>query len=98
MQRRSRAALFGLSMALAGCAELACAPVTIDVAAKDSRTRLVNEFRGITNDETGRGTHDVRRQKFVTEYWVTDGQGQSHRVTQEQWRDARTGQPLSVCR
>jgi hypothetical protein len=98
MQRRWLAALSGLSMALSGCAELACAPVTIDVAAKDSRTRLVNEFRGITNDETGRGTVDLRRQKFVTEYWVTDGQGQSHRVTEEQWRDARAGQPLSACR
>ena len=35
MQRRWLAALFGLSMALSGCAELACTPVTIDVAAKD---------------------------------------------------------------
>ena len=98
MQRRWLAALSGLSMALSGCAELACAPVTIDVAAKDSRTRLVNEFRGITNDETGLGTVDLRKQKFVTEYWVTDAQGKSHRVTEAQWRDARAGQPLSACR
>jgi len=62
MQRRWLAALFGLSMALSGCAELACAPVTIDVAAKDSRLRMVNEFLGINNDETGRGTVDLRRQ------------------------------------
>jgi hypothetical protein len=98
MQRRWRAALFGLSMALSGCAELACAPVTIDVVAKDSRTRMVSDFRGVTNDETGRGVVDVRREKLVAEYWVADGQGKSYRVTEEQWRDARAGQPLSVCR
>jgi len=98
MQRRWLAALFGLSMALSGCAELACAPVTIDVAAKDSRTRMVSEFRGVTNDETGRGTNEIRREKLVPEYWVADRQGHSYRVTESQWRQAEPGLPLTVCR
>jgi hypothetical protein len=87
MQWRSLASVFSLALPLSGCAALSCTPVTIDVASKDQRTRMVSEFRGVTNDETGR-----------TEYWVADGQGRSYRVTEEQWRDAQPGQPLAVCR
>jgi hypothetical protein len=97
MQRRWLAALLGL-LAWSGCAEFACAPVTIDVASKDSRTRMVSELRGVTNDETGRNTVELRREKLVPEYWVTDRQGRSYRVTEQQWHDARAGEPLGVCR
>ena len=83
--------------ALSGCAELTCTPVTIEVASKDSRMRMVSEFRGVTNDETGRAT-ELRQEKLVPEYWVADRQGRSYRVSEEQWRDAQPGGPLTVCR
>ena len=98
MQWRVFPALVALSAALSGCAELACAPITIEVASKDTRTRMLSDFRGVTNDETGRGTVDLRREKLVTEYWVTDRAGRSHRVTEAQWREAQPGQSLSACR
>jgi hypothetical protein len=97
MQWRSSASIFSLAVLLSGCAAFSCTPITIDVASKDQRTRMVSEFRGVTNDETGR-VSPIEREKFVTEYWVADGQGRSYRVTEEQWRDAQQGQPLAVCR
>jgi len=87
----------GFVMALSGCGALTCTPVTIDVASKDQRTRMVSEFRGVTNDGTGRAT-ELRKEKLVPEYWVADRQGRWYRVTEEQWRDAQPGQPLAVCR
>ena len=98
MQCRGFPALVGLIVTLAGCAELACTPTSIEVASKDQRTRMVSEFRGVTNDETGRNTVELRREKLVPEYWVTDRQGRSYRVTEQQWHDARAGEPLGVCR
>jgi hypothetical protein len=91
------ASLLGLVVALCGCAALACTPVTIDVASKDQRTRMVSEFRGVTNDETGRVT-EILQEKLVPEYWVADRQGHWYRVTEAQWRDTQPGQPLAVCR
>jgi hypothetical protein len=91
------AALIASGATLSGCAELACTPATIEVASKDTRTRMVDEFRGVTNDETGRVTA-IRREKLVPEYWVADRQGTSYRVTEEQWRNAQPGQPLAICR
>ena len=97
MHRGPLVALFALLMVLSGCAALTCTPITIEVASKDTRTRMVSEFRGVTNDETGRVV-DVRKEKLVPEYWVADRQGHSYLVTEEQWRDAQPGQPLTVCR
>ena len=97
MQYRPSVALLGLVLLLSGCAAFECTPVTIEVASRDERTRMVSEFRGVTNDDTGRAT-ELRREKLVTEYWVADRQGRSYRVTQEQWREAQPGQPLTVCR
>jgi hypothetical protein len=91
------AALIASVATLFGCAELACTPATIEVASKDTRTRMVDEFRGVTNDETGRVTA-IRREKLVPEYWVADRQGTSYRVTEEQWRNAQPSQPLAICR
>jgi len=83
--------------ALAGCAEFTCTPTSIEVASKDTRTRMVDQFRGVTNDQTGRASA-VREEKLVPEYWVSDPQGHDYRVTEEQWRAAQPGQSLSVCR
>jgi len=97
MQYRDFPALVGLVVMLAGCAELTCTPTSIEVASKDQRMRMVSEFRGVTNDDAGRAT-ELRKEKLVTEYWVADRQGRWYRVTQEQWREAQPGQPLTVCR
>ena len=97
MQCRDFPALVGLVVMLAGCAALTCAPTSIEVASKDQRMRMVSEFRGVTNDDAGRAT-ELRKEKLVTEYWVADRQGRWYRVTQEQWREAQPGQPLTVCR
>ena len=97
MQCRGFPALVGLIVTLAGCAELACTPTSIEVASKDERTRMVSEFRGVTNDEIGRAT-EIRKEKLVPEYWVADRQGRSYRVSEAQWRAAEVGQPLTVCR
>jgi hypothetical protein len=93
-----RAALVGLVATLAGCSVFTCTPSSIEVASKDQRTRMVSELRGITNDETGRGVDELRREKLVTEYWVGDREGHSYRVSQAQWSTAEVGQPLTVCR
>ena len=92
------AALIASVATLSGCAELACTPATIEVASKDTRTRMVDEFRGVTNDETGRGTNEIRKEKLVAEYWVADRQGHWYRVSEAQWQSAEPGQPLTVCR
>jgi hypothetical protein len=97
MQCRGFSALVGVIVALAGCGALTCTPTSIDVASKDQRTRMVSEFRGVTNDETGRGVNEIRKERLVTEYWVADRQGRSYRVSEAQWSSAQTGQPLSVC-
>jgi hypothetical protein len=98
MQCRDFPALVGLVVMLAGCAAFTCAPASIEVASKDQRMRMVSEFRGVTNDETGRGTNEIRREKLVPEYWVADREGRSYRVTEAQWREAEPGRPLTVCR
>jgi len=97
MQCRGLSALVGLMVTLAGCAEFACTPTTIEVASKDERTRMASEFRGVTNDETGR-VSEIRKEKLVSEYWVADRQGRSYRVSQAQWNGAEAGQPLTICR
>jgi hypothetical protein len=92
-----RVTLIALVVTLAGCGVFTCTPISIEVASKDDRTRMVSELRGITNDETGRGVDEIRREKLVTEYWVADRQGRSYRVSEAQWRGAEVGQPLTVC-
>src|SRR5262245_54820017 len=98
MQCRDFPALVGLTVTLAGCSVFTCTPVSIEVASKDQRTRMVSEFRGVTNDETGRGVNEIRKEKLVTEYWVADREGRSYLVSEAQWKNAERGQPLTVCR
>ena len=97
MQCRGFSSLIGLVVTLGGCAAFTCTPTSIEVASKDERTRMVSEFRGVTNDDTGRAS-EIRKEKLVPEYWVTDRQGRSYRVSEVQWRGAEPGQPLTVCR
>jgi len=98
MQCQGFSALLALLVTLAGCSVFTCTPISIDIASKDQRTRMVSELRGVTNDETGRGVNEIRKEKLVTEYWVADREGHSYLVTKEQWSRAEAGQPVTVCR
>jgi hypothetical protein len=79
-----------LAAAVGGCASLACAPVTIVVAAKDERPRLLSEPRGPRTDERGR-LKEQRREVIVPEYWVQDREGRWYRVGEAEWRAAERG-------
>ena len=98
MQCQGFSAFLALVVTLAGCSAFTCTPISIDIASKDQRTRMVSELRGVTNDETGRGVNEIRKEKLVTEYWVADREGRSYLVTEAQWRSAEQGQPVTVCR
>ena len=90
----------GLALAalgLAGCATLACEPATITVAAKEQRTRLEREFRGVTTDQLGR-VAERWQDVPVREYWVKDPDGRWYRVSEAAWRTATVGESLEVCR
>ena len=50
MRRRLVAVLLASVSALSGCAEFTCTPTTIEVASKDTRTRMVDQFRGVNSD------------------------------------------------
>ena len=95
--RRLAPWLLAAGLALAGCAELACRPVTIVVAGRERRTRLESEFRGVTTDPTGRVV-ERRRDVVVDEFWVKDGGGRWYRVSEAAWRGAVVGASLEVCR
>lgn len=97
MGRRLIALTVTLAAALAACASLACAPVTVVVAAKDERPRLQSEPRGLRTDELGR-LKEQRREVIVPEYWVRDREGRWYRVGEAEWRAAEPGQPLALCR
>jgi len=97
MRRRLIALPVALAAALAGCASLACAPVTVVVAAKDERLRLSSEPRGLRTDELGR-LKEQRREVIVPEYWVRDREGRWYRVGEADWRTAEPGHPMTLCR
>src|SRR3990170_4289360 len=88
--RRLAPWLLAAGLALAGCAELACRPVTIVVADRERRTRLESEFRGVTTDPTGRVV-ERRRDVVVDEFWVKDGGGRWYRGSEAAWRGAIGG-------
>ena len=94
-----RPLLLGATLAatLHACARLTCTPATITVAAKDERPRFSGEPRGLTTDELGR-VKEQRREVIVSEYWVRDGEGHWHRVSETEWRAVAPGQTMTVCR
>ena len=82
---------------LNGCANIACAPITIVVARKDERPQLRSEPRTLRTDELGR-LKEERRDTIVSEYWIADREGHWYRVTETQWRSVEPGQSVQVCR
>jgi len=82
---------------LDGCADVACTPAAIVVAATDERTLLQSEPRGLRTDELGR-VKEQRREVLVPEYWVQDAEGRWYRVSESVWRGAAPGQVVQVCR
>ena len=88
--------LAGLSLDACATAP-SCAPVAIVVAAKERRTRVALEPGGLQSTETGY-VRPALRESFVPEYWVKDGQGGWHQVSEATWRTAEPGQRVEVCR
>lgn len=97
MTTRAALGLVVVPGVLAGCAAFTCQPVSVVVAAREERTRLESEFRGITTDHLGRVV-EQRRDVLVPEYWIKDTAGAWHRVDARAWRSAMVGQPIEVCR
>jgi hypothetical protein len=84
--------------ALAGCATLTCQPLTVTVADKKEQARFETTPGAMRTTETGRIEEDVRQSRTVREYWVRPSEGQWHRVSAEQYRNAETGRELEVCK
>ena len=90
-------ASFVLAVALAGCASVRCEPLDVVVDAREERTRLVNEPRGVRTDEFGRVRQDTR-ETLVPSYWIRSLDGHWYEVSESVWRSADPGRTLSVCR
>jgi len=84
--------------ALAGCATLTCQPLTVTVADKKEQARFETTPGAMRTTETGRIEEDVGQSRTVREYWVRSSEGQWHRVSAEQYRNAETGRELKVCK
>jgi hypothetical protein len=84
--------------ALAGCATLTCQPLTVTVADKKEQARFETTPGAMRTTETGRIEEDVGQSRTVREYWVRSSEGQWHRVSAEQYRNAETGRELEVCK
>ncbi len=97
MNVKSLCALVVAAAAVGACASVRCEPREIVVDAREQRTRLVNEPRGIRTDEFGR----VRRDPPIVltpSYWIRTRDGAWHQVSESVWRAAEPGTTLSVCR
>jgi hypothetical protein len=89
-------AMFAGALA-AGCAGVACVPVTVVVEAKEERPRLRTETRGVRTDATGHVVEE-RRDVVVPEYWVRGRDGRWYDVSEAEWQAAEPGRALSRCR
>jgi hypothetical protein len=83
--------------ALAGCASVRCEPLEVVVDAREERTRLVSEPRGVRTDEFGRVRQNIPT-VLVPSYWIRSREGHWYEVSESVWRNAEPGRPLSVCR
>lgn len=97
MRTRAIAALVLAALGAPACVVLGCTPVTIVVAGKEERTRVERELRGISPDRLGR-IGERHLETLVHEFWVRDRDGRWYRVPEADWRRAREGEPLEVCR
>jgi hypothetical protein len=97
MNVASARALLIAAAALAACASVRCEPFEIVVDAREERTRLVTEPRGIRTDERGRIRSDPPI-VLVPSYWIRSAAGVWYEVSESVWRAAEPGRPLSVCR
>jgi len=86
-----------LVLALAGCATLACRPVTVTVANKRESARFETVPGAMRTTETGRLEEDVSQSRTVREYWVQSREGTWYRASAEQFRAAAIGRELELC-
>jgi len=83
-----------LTLALGGCATVACQPTSIVVARKEERARPESS-PGLRTTETGR--LEERPLTVIRDYWVEAEDGTWHRVSAEQFKDARVHGRLEIC-
>jgi hypothetical protein len=95
MRRRAFLRLLPLVL-FAGCASVACRPVTVVVERREERSRLESEFRGLHTDGAGR-VAETRQDRIVHEWWVRDTEGRWHRVDEGTYREAEPGREIGVC-
>ena len=88
--------LAGLSLDACATAP-SCTPAAIVVAAKERRTRVALESGALQSTETGY-VRQALRESFVPEYWIKDGQGGWHQISEATWMTAETEQRVEVCR
>jgi hypothetical protein len=96
MNLASFAAGLVISAALTGCASMGCEPREIVVDAREQRTRLDSEFRGLRTTEIGR-VKEERRDVLVPEWWVRARNGKWYQVPEAVWRTAEPGRTVAVC-
>jgi hypothetical protein len=97
MNVASLSALLVAGAALAACASARCERFEVVVDAREERTRLVNEPRGIRIDERGRLRNDPPI-VLVPSYWIRSREGAWYEVSESVWRAAEPGRALSGCR
>jgi hypothetical protein len=85
-------------MGLAGCAALACTPMTIVVAQKEERGRVGNVSQGLYRDTGTERLEPVQSPGVVRDYWVRSERGEWYRVNADQFTAAEVDHPLELCR
>ncbi len=97
MNVASSSALLIAAAALTACATVRCEHFDIVVDAREERTQLITEPRGIRTDELGR-VHRRTRETLVPSYWIRSQDGHWHEVSEHVYRSAEPGRTLAVCR
>jgi hypothetical protein len=97
MNLASLSASLVAAAALAACASVRCEPLDVIVDAREERTRLVSEPRGVRTDERGRVLHETR-DVLRPSYWIRSREGAWYEVSEPVWRAAEPGRALPVCR
>jgi len=85
-------------MGLAGCAALACQPMTIVVAQKEERAHVGNVSQGLYRATGTERLEPVQAPGVVREYWVRSDRGEWYRVSADQFTAAQIDHPLDLCR
>jgi hypothetical protein len=86
-----------LAIVAAGCAPLACDPLTIVVSKKAEYGRPDTVPRGFWTTGTGM-LEEIPRPTPVREYWLQSEEGTWYWVSADQYKAAEVSQRVPVCR